>query len=63
MFKFKLRWKYSFSCNEHLKSNPSTSFDNTVKLVYKDRTWDPNLVAVVDKGLLLGGHLCCKSPI
>jgi hypothetical protein len=34
----------------------------TVKPVYNDHPWDPNIVAVVDRWSLYRGHLCNKSP-
>jgi hypothetical protein len=34
---------------------------HTVKPVYNDHPWDPEIVVVVDKWSLFRGHLCNKS--
>jgi len=35
----------------------------TVKPVYNDHPWDPNIVTVVHRWSLFRDHLCCKSLI
>jgi hypothetical protein len=41
----------------------SSLHQGTVKPVYNDHPWDPEIVAVVDRWSLFRGNLCEKSPI